>query len=131
MGRPRGFDENQVLLGAAELFGERGFDAVSVDTVLASLGLSRASFYKIYGSKHRLFQMALENVCHRAEVGQVDDRAKDLVVVALLELAPISRDHRDLALRAVELCFHSDARCIGEHLVSRAVRPHDDPRPTR
>lgn len=123
MGRPREFDENQVLIGATELFGKQGFDAVSVDTMLASLGLNRASFYKIYGSKHGLFRMALEDVCHRAKEGHIDDSSKDLIVVALAELAPTSRDLRDLTLRATKAVFNDDASAIGEHLVSRASRP--------
>jgi AcrR family transcriptional regulator len=35
MGRPREFNEEEVLNGAITLFDTRGFDAVSVDAVVA------------------------------------------------------------------------------------------------
>ena len=119
MGRPREFNEEEVLNGAITLFGTQGFDAVSVDTVVTRLGLNRSSFYKIYGSKHGLLRMALEHTCSNAESGRVGEHCKDLVVVALVEAAPISNELRDLTLRAATLCFDSEA-ALGEHLVSRA-----------
>ncbi|VXB41804.1 TetR/AcrR family transcriptional regulator [Citricoccus sp. K5] len=123
MGRPRGFDEDEVLRSATTLFGRRGFDAVSVDTMLAALGLSRASFYKLHGSKHGLMRAALEQVCQRAQDGDVDDDSRDLVVVALLELAHVSEGMKRLTSRAVELCFANDPHMIGQHLLARANRP--------
>ena len=92
MGRPRGFDETEVLHRAVNLFGQHGFNAVSVDTALRALGLNRASFYKLYGSKHGLMRAALEQVCHRAQAGDIDQDSRDLVLVSLLELAPIDDD---------------------------------------
>lgn len=123
MGRPREFDEHDVLLNATALLGRRGFDALSVDTLLAALGLNRASFYKLYGSKHGLARAALDQVCRRAQDGDIDDSSLDLVVVALLELAHVSGDLKALTCRAVDLCFAGDPRTIGQHLLTRADRP--------
>ena len=122
MGRPREFDESEVLRRATTLFGRRGYDAVSVDTTLGALALNRASFYKLYGSKHGLLRAALEQVCQRAQTGDVDQDSKDLVVVSLLELAPANDDMRHLATRAADLCFASDPTLIGQHLLARANR---------
>lgn len=123
MGRPREFDEGEVLRRATALFGCRGFDAVSVDMLLAALGMNRASFYKLHGSKHGLARAALEQVCERARGGDVDEESRDLVVVALVELAGLSEDMRHLVARATELCFASDPALIGQHLLVRANRP--------
>lgn len=122
MGRPREFDESDVLRRATTLFGQRGFDAVSVDAVLSAVGLNRASFYKLYGSKHGLVQAALRQVCERARVGDIDQDSKDLVVVSLLELAPVNDVMAQLAATAFEVCFDANPTLIGQHLLARANR---------
>lgn len=119
MGRPRKFNEKEVLSGAITLFGRSGFTAVSVDVVVNQLGLNRSSFYNLYGSKHGLFRAAAETVCAEAEGGRVSDAAKDFVVVALVEVAPVSKDLRELIQRACELCFDS-SEALGKHVLARA-----------
>ncbi|TRX34731.1 TetR/AcrR family transcriptional regulator [Corynebacterium guaraldiae] len=121
MGRPRKFDEAEVLAGAIALFGKSGFNAVSVDVVVNKLGLNRSSFYNIYGSKHGLFRAAAEAVCAQARSGQVPEAARDFVVVALVEVAPVSKDLRELIQQAYELCF-SDPDSLGQHVLSRSQR---------
>lgn len=119
MGRPRKFNEKEVLSGAITLFGRSGFNAVSVDVVVNQLGLNRSSFYNLYGSKHGLFRAAAETVCAEAEGGRVSDAAKDFVVVALVEVAPVSKDLRQLIQRTYELCFDS-SEALGKHVLARA-----------
>ncbi|MBF6150402.1 helix-turn-helix domain-containing protein, partial [Nocardia nova] len=51
MGRPRGFDEDEVIAAAARLFAERAYDGVSVDDLVNHLGVHRNSLYKVFGSK--------------------------------------------------------------------------------
>ncbi|WP_252970536.1 TetR/AcrR family transcriptional regulator [Corynebacterium guaraldiae] len=121
MGRPRKFDEAEVLAGAIALFGKSGFNAISVDVVVNKLGLNRSSFYNIYGSKHGLFRAAAEAVCAQARSGQVPEAARDFVVVALVEVAPVSKDLRELIQQAYELCF-SDPDSLGQHVLSRSQR---------
>lgn len=120
MGRPREFNEDEVVRKAIELFGERGFTALSVDTTLSHLGLNRSSFYKIFGSKHGLLKTALDAVCQGARAGEVTLAAKSLVVVMLVEVAPINQELRPLILEANSLCFTGDAKALGEHLLDRA-----------
>jgi len=119
MGRPRKFNEKEVLSCAITLFGRSGFNAVSVDVVVNQLGLNRSSFYNLYGSKHGLFRAAAETVCAEAEGGRVSDAAKDFVVVALVEVAPVSKDLRQLIQRAYELCF-TGPESLGQHVLARA-----------
>lgn len=110
-----------MLRRATALLGQRGFDAVSVDVVLGALKLNRASFYKLYGSKYGLARAALEQVCDRARASDVDQDSMDLVV-AFLELAPVSDDMRKIASQACDLCFASGPRRVGQRLPAGANR---------
>ncbi|MFE2887041.1 TetR/AcrR family transcriptional regulator [Streptomyces sp. NPDC059272] len=59
MGRPRAFDEDEVVRAAVDLFGGRAYDGVSVDDLVSHLGVHRNSLYKTFGSKRGLYLMAL------------------------------------------------------------------------
>jgi TetR/AcrR family transcriptional repressor of nem operon len=59
VGRPRGFDEAEVVRAAAALFADRTYDGVSVDDLVAHLGVHRNSLYKTFGSKRGLYLVAL------------------------------------------------------------------------
>ena len=58
-GRPRGFDEAQVLDAAMHLFWRVGYTEASVPDLSAVTGLSTSSLYNVYGSKLGLFEAAL------------------------------------------------------------------------
>ncbi|HBP18634.1 MAG TPA: TetR family transcriptional regulator [Planctomycetes bacterium] len=60
MGRPRSFDEAQVLEGALALFRERGYEGTSVPQITETLGICRQSLYKTFGDKRGLYLRALE-----------------------------------------------------------------------
>ncbi|WP_420309286.1 TetR/AcrR family transcriptional regulator [Streptomyces sp. YS-B37] len=59
VGRPRAFDEDEVVRAAVDLFGGRAYDGVSVDDLVNHLGVHRNSLYKTFGSKRGLYLMAL------------------------------------------------------------------------
>lgn len=59
MGRPRGFDEAEVVRSAAELFSTRSYDGIGMDELVNHLGVHRNSLYKTFGSKRGLYQAAL------------------------------------------------------------------------
>jgi TetR/AcrR family transcriptional repressor of nem operon len=59
MGRPRGFDEAEVIRSAVHLFAGRAYDGISVDDLVAHLGVHRNSLYKTFGSKRGLYLAAL------------------------------------------------------------------------
>jgi len=62
-GRPREFDEDEVLLAAAHAFWKRGYHATSIDDLCAATGLLRGSLYGAYGDKHGIFRAALDRYC--------------------------------------------------------------------
>ena len=59
MARPRAFNEEEALQKALDTFWHRGYGATSMEELVASMGLSRASLYATFGDKHQLFMRAL------------------------------------------------------------------------
>lgn len=60
MGRPKEFDRDEVLLRAVDTFWARGFEGTSVQMLVDSMGIHRASLYDTYGSKADLFKEAMD-----------------------------------------------------------------------
>ncbi|AEV85131.1 TetR family transcriptional regulator [Actinoplanes sp. SE50] len=100
MGRPRAFDETEVVRAAAGLFARRAFDGVSVDDLVAHLGVHRNSLYQVFGSKRGLYLRALRwslqhevgPLLRHAGPGSLTDLAADpvldLLLLAAAERAP-------------------------------------------
>lgn len=64
MGRPREFDETQVLNAAVECFWKRGYEATSIRELAGRMGLTGASLYNAFGDKRALYRRALDHyVC--------------------------------------------------------------------
>jgi AcrR family transcriptional regulator len=117
MGRQRGFDEGEVLDRVADTFLRAGYEGTSIEELVGATGLHRGSLYQAFGSKRGLFVGCLRR--------QVSDHPEsedtmDLVLVALLELAP-----RDDEVRSL-LDEHLSGRRItatdlGRRLLTRAL----------
>ncbi|MFQ5487964.1 MAG: TetR/AcrR family transcriptional regulator [Gammaproteobacteria bacterium] len=60
-GRPLEFDPEQALEAAMELFWRKGYEATSLQDLLAAMGLSKSSFYQTFKSKHALFQASIRH----------------------------------------------------------------------
>ncbi|MFI5843016.1 TetR/AcrR family transcriptional regulator [Catenuloplanes sp. NPDC051500] len=108
MGRPRAFDEAEVVAAAVSLFADRAYDGISVDDLVAHLGVHRNSLYKVFGSKRGLYLAALRHhLTHQvrpllAAVRDAPDPAQaltamlasdddnlNLLLLAALERAPV------------------------------------------
>ena len=59
-GRPKAFDENEVLSAAMNYFWEHGYSNASLDNLLLAMGIKKSSFYHTFGSKEKLFSATLE-----------------------------------------------------------------------
>ena len=59
-GRPKSFDEQEVLSLAMDYFWKHGYEHSSLDGVLQAMGISKGSFYYMFGSKEELFSKCLE-----------------------------------------------------------------------
>ena len=59
-GRPKQFDDNEVLARAMQVFWRKGYDATSLDDLVEAMGIPRQSLYRTFTDKHTLFLRALE-----------------------------------------------------------------------
>ncbi|MHC5541684.1 TetR/AcrR family transcriptional regulator [Singulisphaera rosea] len=58
-GRPRGFDEKEALEKATRVFRSKGYDGVTIDDLVAGMGVGRPSLYSVFGDKRTLFLRVL------------------------------------------------------------------------
>jgi len=58
-GRPRSFDESEALEKAIQVFWSKGYDGVTIDDLVAAMGVGRPSLYSIFGDKRTLFLRVL------------------------------------------------------------------------
>jgi AcrR family transcriptional regulator len=66
-GRPRGFDCDQVLDRALQVFWRKGYEGASLAELTKAMGINRPSLYAAFGDKEALFRKALD----RYETGPV------------------------------------------------------------
>ena len=55
MNRPRQYDREEVLEKTTNLFWEKGFEATSMNEVVARTGLNKHSLYSEFGDKEKLY----------------------------------------------------------------------------
>jgi TetR/AcrR family transcriptional repressor of nem operon len=67
----KAFDVDQVLNKAMDAFWARGYEATSMQDLVASTGVNRASLYATYGDKHTLFLKALRMYDQRQRHAQL------------------------------------------------------------
>jgi TetR/AcrR family transcriptional repressor of nem operon len=60
-GRPREFDEQDVLDQVTELFWRKGYEGTSVGDLIDHVSIPRQSLYNIFGSKEELYRRALRH----------------------------------------------------------------------
>ena len=58
-GRPRSFDELEALGKATRVFWSKGYDGVTIDDLVAGMGVGRPSLYSVFGDKRTLFLRVL------------------------------------------------------------------------
>jgi TetR/AcrR family transcriptional regulator, transcriptional repressor for nem operon len=57
----------RILLSAGRLFNRHGYNAVSIDRVMAEAGLTRGSFYMYFSSKSDLYAQSVTRVVRKKE----------------------------------------------------------------
>ena len=59
-GRPRSFDERDALEKATQVFWSKGYDGVTIDDLVAGMGVGRPSLYSVFGDKRTIFLRVLK-----------------------------------------------------------------------
>jgi len=66
-GRPRSFDETQVLDRSIDVFWQRGYRDVTTRDLEREIGISQSSIYNAFGSKEGLYSEVVGRYRHRLE----------------------------------------------------------------
>ncbi|ANJ74623.1 TetR/AcrR family transcriptional regulator [Ralstonia insidiosa] len=64
-GRPRSFDEMDALEKATQVFWSKGYDGVTIDDLVAGMGVGRPSLYAVFGDKRAIFLRVLKTYAER------------------------------------------------------------------
>ena len=64
-GRPRSFDETDALEKATQVFWSKGYDGVTIDDLVAGMGVGRPSLYAVFGDKRAIFLRVLKAYAER------------------------------------------------------------------
>jgi AcrR family transcriptional regulator len=64
-GRPRSFDETEALEKATQVFWSKGYDGVTIDDLVAGMGVGRPSLYAVFGDKRAIFLRVLKAYAER------------------------------------------------------------------
>ena len=119
MARPRQFLEEDVVEIAAQHFAKAGYNATSIDDLVAVTGLQRGSLYKAFGSKLNLVTLcfvkyAVEENWNNSEMGL------DLMIVALREVVDQDKVVQRKAKKALANISKSKAATLlGSRLVQK------------
>ena len=117
MARPREFDEQQVVRRALDLFWHRGYNATSVNDLLAATELSKSSLYESFGNKRELVVEALH--CYGRALMEGPIAALSQPEAARAEIEKTLKTVASIALTPVGQrgCFVNN--CMAE------IAPHD------
>lgn len=99
---------------AGRLFNRHGFDAVSIDDVMAKAGLTRGSFYCYFASKSDLYAQSVARVVHEDKDNQKDSTS---------ERSRAEKIVRDYLSASEETSNISDDRIAERHLTHRSRSP--------
>jgi AcrR family transcriptional regulator len=64
-GRPRSFDETEALERATQVYWLKGYDGVTIDDLVAGMGVGRPSLYAVFGDKRTLFLRVLKDYAEK------------------------------------------------------------------
>lgn len=119
-GRPRSFDEAEVLERAMDLFWERGYEATGLSELTSAMGIGRQSLYSTFGDKKQLFMRALD---HYLETGLAEIRE-----AFEAQSSPLQRLRSWLELKIEGVCTASAAGrgCFAVNSIVELCPDHPD-----
>lgn len=69
MARPKAFDPEEALDKAMHVFWHKGYEATSMEDLLAAMDINRGSLYATFGGKRELFLKAMDRYCSGGGIG--------------------------------------------------------------
>jgi len=99
----------KIVRSAAKLFLERGYDSVSINEIIAVVGGSKETIYSNFGSKAKLFEAVVQQLCSDVTI-RIDTRP-----IGSLEqqAARIARSFVSMVLTPQIMSFHRLVTSIG------------------
>jgi len=84
MTRPKEFNPDEVVDKAMNTFWQKGFEATSINDLVDSTGINKASLYNTFGNKEKLFHSAIDRYFQRfvtTAVYQMDQESSGLTAI--------------------------------------------------
>ncbi len=105
--------QTTILKAARALFLERGYDSVSLDSILEQVGGSKTTLYSYYGGKEGLFTAMIQDIC-----------AEKLGSVSALDVKQMEPREGLIAIGKVYLAiiFQPEGRAIFRAMIAEAQR---------
>lgn len=72
VGRPRGFDIDEALAAATDVFWEKGYDGASMKDLTQAMGINSPSLYAVFGDKQGLYIQAIHRYIDNDACGPLD-----------------------------------------------------------
>ena len=117
MGRPPGFDKDEVVHAVERQFRRTGYAGTSVDDIAKAGGLGRGSLYAAFGDKSKLYLRTLEAYCDRTEAAWA-------AVLEGPDDTALERLHAYLVVKSAR-CVHDDPDRLGCMVTGFAVEGVD------
>jgi AcrR family transcriptional regulator len=104
-GRPTHIDRDEIARVAVRLFGERGYDAVSMDTIAQEIGIGRRSLFRYFATKADLVWDGVDPASEelRRRLTAAGSGASPLDAFARAFVAGITSDAVDLEMARTRL----------------------------
>ncbi|MFI6273363.1 TetR/AcrR family transcriptional regulator [Micromonospora zamorensis] len=126
-GRPRGFDADEALERAVEVFWRQGYEGASVSDLTAAMGINKPSLYAAYGGKEELFRKAVARYAEKdmayARSAFAEPTAYEVVATLLREnVLAVTRPDRPagcLSIQGGTACSSENAPVAGFLAASR------------
>lgn len=112
LGRPRKFEDADVLQRAAQAFLQDGFEAASYEHIAAAMGLSKPSLYNAFGNKTALFERVLSEYA---------DQAHKFIIASFSNAETLEQAVEQLFQTAAEFYSRPDDPSIGCLLIGTAL----------
>jgi AcrR family transcriptional regulator len=122
-GRPRKFDEQEVLGKAAQLFRERGYERTSMQALSEAMDMGEQSIYNAFGSKQQVFERALDQYCNNtaASLQALADPDASLGAIEAFLTTVVNTMSREPACLVTQTCLSSED---GDGPVARRASRH-------